>query len=287
MEMESCVQQWTLQLTPLLEAEERGLSERASLSDEVVYWRNRSHDLENIFEQLKEGVVRQMATTLEEIGSAQSSAFKTLLRRVIAALAEAQDISLHLKPIVKPLEALEVADVTEMNEPLRILIHSVALLWCTCAYYRQPIKLACLLRQVGNALIDRCRIYLDARSIFTWEIEEAMEKTSAARTVFDQLRQFYKEERENIQSLTQRLRDAGRCTLTLSRSEAKEMWNPPLPVVFQKVNIFEKRLITIVKIFQLIQEFSRLSRVELSAMGGRSLTVQVQNICTQVSIAIN
>jgi dynein heavy chain len=137
MEMESCVQQWTLQLTPLLEAEERALSERSSLSDEVVYWRNRSHDLENIFEQLKEGVVRQMATTLEEIGSAQSSAFKTLLRRVIAALAEAQDISLHLKPIVKPLEALELADVTEMNEPLRILIHSVALLWCTCAYYRQ------------------------------------------------------------------------------------------------------------------------------------------------------
>ena len=31
----------------------------------------------------------------------------------------------------------------------------------------------------------------------------------------------------------------------------------------------------------MIQEFSRLSRVELSAMGGRSLALQVQNICTQ------
>lgn len=61
------------------------------------------------------------------------------------------------------------------------------------------------------------------------------------------------------------------------------MWNGmPHHIVFEKVSVFEKRLTIIVRIFQLIQEFSRLSRVELSAMGGRSLTVQVQNICTQV-----
>lgn len=141
--------------------------------------------------------------------------------------------------------------------------------------------MAYLIRQIGNALIERCRVFLDSRSIFTWEIEEAMEKTSAARTIFGHFRQFYNEERENIPVLTQRLREAGRCTLSLSRSEAKELWNPPTHIVFEKVAIFEKRLIIIVKIFQLIQEFSRLSRVELSAMGGRSLTVQVQNICTQ------
>lgn len=137
MEMESCVQQWTQQLTPLLEAEERGLSERFSLNDEVVYWRNRSQDLENIFEQLKEGVVRQMAATLEEIGSAQSATFKMLLRRVVAALAEAQEISLHLKPLIKPLEGLELADVSEMAQPLRTLLHTASLVWCTCAYFRQ------------------------------------------------------------------------------------------------------------------------------------------------------
>lgn len=55
-----------------------------------------------------------------------------------------------------------------------------------------------------------------------------------------------------------------------------------MQIVFERVNIFERRLVIIVKIFQLIQEFSRLSRVELSSMGGRSLTVQVQNICSQV-----
>ncbi len=139
MEMESCIQQWTQQLTPLLEAEERATVERLSLNDEVIYWRNRCQDLENIFEQLKEPVVRQMAITLEEIGSAQASTFKTLLRRIIAALAEAQDITLHLKPLIKPLENLEVADVMEMTQPLRILVHTVSLVWCTCSYFRQVL----------------------------------------------------------------------------------------------------------------------------------------------------
>ena len=280
-EMESCVQQWTQQLTPLLEAEERSISQRISLSDEVTYWKNRCQDLENIFEQLKEKVVRQMATTLEEIGSAQSATFKTLLRRVVAGLVEAQEIALHLKPIVKPLEGLEVPEVGEMVQPLRLLLHTVSLVWCTCSYFRQPIKLAYLLRQVGNALIERCRIYLDARSIFTWEIEESIEKTTASLMIFTHLRQFYYEERENVHSLTQRLRESGRCNVTFSGTEAKELWNPPLEIVFDKVSAFEKRLNAIISIFYLIQEFSRLSRVELSAMGGRSLTTQVQNICQQ------
>lgn len=279
--MESCVQQWTQQLTPLLEAEERSISQRISLNDEVLYWKNRCQDLENIFEQLKEKVVRQMAATLEEIGSAQSATFKTLLRRVVAGLAEAQEISLHLKPIIKPLEGLEVLEVGEMVQPLRLLLHTVSLVWCTCAYFRQPIKLAHLLRQVGNALIERCRIYLDSRSIFTWELEEGIEKTTAALMVFTNFRQFYYDERENVHSLTQRLRESGRSNVSFSGSEAKDLWNPPLQIIFNKVDAFEKRLNAIINIFHLIQEFSRLSRVELSAMGGRSLTIQVQNICQQ------
>ena len=75
----------------------------------------------NFFHQLKEGVVRQMAATLEAIGSAQSAVFKTLLRRVITALAEAQEIALHLKPITKPLDVVQNAEVMDLVDPLRYL----------------------------------------------------------------------------------------------------------------------------------------------------------------------
>lgn len=51
-EMESCIQQWTQQLSPMLESEETDLAERRSLNEEIIYWKNRSQDLENIFEQV-------------------------------------------------------------------------------------------------------------------------------------------------------------------------------------------------------------------------------------------
>lgn len=135
--MEGCIQKWMEQLTPLLEAEEWGKVERLSLNDEVVYWRSRCQDLENIHKQLKEPVVHKMAITLEEIGSANASIFKTLLSRVSTALSEAQEVTLYLKPLVKPLDCLEATDVTEMAQPLRILVHTVTLVWCTCSYFRQ------------------------------------------------------------------------------------------------------------------------------------------------------
>jgi len=126
-------------------------------------------------------------------------------------------------------------------------------------------------------------MFLDSRSIFTWEFEEAIEKTTAARAVFGHFKQFYNEERNNIQSLVQRLTDNGRCKIPLSLEEVKKVWDAfPIQIIFRKTTIFEKRMVIIVKIFQLIHEFSRLGRVELSAMGGRSLTAQVQTICTQV-----
>ena len=145
--------------------------------------------------------------------------------------------------------------------------------------------MANLLRQVGHALIERCRIFLDSRSIFTWEFEEAIEKTTAARAVFGHFKQFYNEERNNIQGLVQRLTDNGRCKIPLSLEEVKKVWDAfPIQIIFRKTTVFERRMVIIVKIFQLIHEFSRLSRVELSAMGGRSLTAQVHSICIQVYI---
>lgn len=70
----------------------------------------------------------------------------------------------------------------------------------------QPVKLAHLLRQIGHALIERCRAYLDARSIFTWEIEEATEKITIALKLFGHFRHFCAEEQQNAPVLVRRLR---------------------------------------------------------------------------------
>lgn len=81
--------------------------------------------------------------------------------------------------------------------------------------------------------------------------------------------------------------EQGRCSVNLSCTGSEEdarvlqLWAPPHQIVFERVVRFEKRLACIMNIFNLIQEFNRLSRLELSAMGGRSLTLQIQNITQQ------
>jgi len=121
--------------------------------------------------------------------------------------------------LAKPIDCLEAIDVTEMVQPFGILVHTFSPACCTCSYFRQlikgsynildgiyliyQIKLANLSRQVEHTLIKRCRIFLDCRSIFTRKF--AIEKKTAARAVLGHLKQFYKEERNNIQILVKRV----------------------------------------------------------------------------------
>ena len=254
------------------------------LSEEIVYWRKRNDDLTNILNQLKEDVVGQMASALEQIGSAQASTLRNLGQSVVVALGKSQEIVLYMKPLVQPLEALDASDVVEMVGQMRILVHSISLVWCTCVHFSQPEKLAHLLRQVGNAVINRCRNLLDARSIFTWQFEEAMEKIGAVQQVLRRLRHFLSDEKENIHVLIARLRHRSAATDPVSRVKVEAAsWRPPEAIVFERVDRFENRLLDIVNIFNLTQQFGRLKRAEFSPMGGHSLTVQLSTINRQFS----
>ena len=275
-EMECCVQQWSQQLEPLLEMEEKSSSERISLSDEIAYWRNRSSSLELINEQFNEKLVRQMAVILKTIGSAQSVTYEVLSRKIISACIEAREIDIHLKPLLQPLQELQECDMGEIIQHIRVLLRAVSLIWCTCNYFQRPSKLALLLKKVTREMIERCCTSLDSHSLLACDLNEALEKIASAENIISCFRQHYNDEKLNIDVLAQRLIDGGRGV-----TGNKAVWDPPEYVIFETVVIFEERLATIRKILHLINRFSRLHRVEMSAMGGRNLTMQVQNICSK------
>jgi len=68
---------------------------------ELMFWEERVQDLQCIYDQLNEDRVRKMAVILERTGSTYWPSFKTMFRNVVASLAEAQDILVHLKPFKK------------------------------------------------------------------------------------------------------------------------------------------------------------------------------------------
>jgi dynein heavy chain len=72
----------------------------------------------------------------------------------ISAVAEARDVTLYLKPLVKHFDVLENTDFKDVQPLLRPLVHCVALVWANSHYYCTSTKIVTLVREVANLLIQ-------------------------------------------------------------------------------------------------------------------------------------
>lgn len=62
---------------------------------------------------------------------------------------------MHLLPLQRHLDILESLEFPEVKGRLRPLLHVVCLIWATCRWYRSPGKLAVLLQEICNLLIQQ------------------------------------------------------------------------------------------------------------------------------------
>uniref|UniRef100_A0A672V8T9 Dynein axonemal heavy chain 17 n=1 Tax=Strigops habroptila TaxID=2489341 RepID=A0A672V8T9_STRHB len=124
---------------------------------ELEFWKNRCEDLECIYNQLRTKKVRNMIEVLKRVESSYVPAFNTMLMDVEAALAEAQDIHLHLMPLKRHLEDIERVEFSEVKPFLVPLLHVVCLIWVTSKHYNVPARIVVLLQEICNLLIQRVR----------------------------------------------------------------------------------------------------------------------------------
>jgi dynein heavy chain len=45
-------------------------------------------------------------------------------------------------------------------------MHTILLIWTYSQYYNTPARLVVLIREICNAIINRCRAYIDGATIF-------------------------------------------------------------------------------------------------------------------------
>ncbi len=67
--------------------------------------------------------------------SAYYPVFRSMLRNVVAALNEAQDITLYLKPLAGHFTQLELSDFPDIVPQLRPLMHCVCVVYSTSGTY--------------------------------------------------------------------------------------------------------------------------------------------------------
>lgn len=75
------------------------------------------------------------------------------------ALAEAQDICVHLKPLMKYFTLIEDTDFSEVSSILRPMLHVLCLMWATSRYYCSSNKIVILFKQISNLLIQQVSVF--------------------------------------------------------------------------------------------------------------------------------
>ncbi|XP_022235142.1 dynein beta chain, ciliary-like, partial [Limulus polyphemus] len=265
--IETMVIQWCHQVHGVLEHDSSQVLEDGQYLgpySEIEFWDGRKENLQCIYAQLKEPKVVRMAKILEKVNSCYLPSFKNMFRDVVAALAEAQDITLHLAPLQKHFEYLEQADFPDLYPLLHPLIHTVCLVWNHSKYYSSPSKIIVLIQKICNLLIDMCTHYLDPSNIFKSELEESLEKVNTSFKVLNHFLRIYQDYRTNMSQY-----------LTNVKVNA---WAFPDRRIFERFNLFLARLTVIKEFFETSQEFFKLEKIEMGGVRGRMYGVQVTNI---------
>ena len=73
---------------------------------EIKFWEAKCMNLESLYEQMKAQTTKNMASILESTDSAYYPVFRSMFRNVVAALNEAQDITLYLRPLAAHFQVL-------------------------------------------------------------------------------------------------------------------------------------------------------------------------------------
>uniref|UniRef100_A0A8C3PRY4 Dynein axonemal heavy chain 9 n=1 Tax=Calidris pygmaea TaxID=425635 RepID=A0A8C3PRY4_9CHAR len=263
--MESAIIDWSHQIQGAVEKESSEPLLQGSNPNpkvELEFWRNRCDDLECIYDQLRTRKVRNMMEVLERLESSYVPAFKTMLMDVEAALAEAQDIHLHLTPLKRHLEDIERVEFSEVKPLLAPLLHMVCLIWVTSKHYSVPVRIVVLLQEICNLLIQQALVYLSPEDLLKGEMEESLGKVRLVVGILNAFKEAFEERREKLHTYYE------------PGQEVRE-WTFHSTMVFARLDNFLKRLEMVEDLLATALDLMKLEKIEFSGIKGKALSQQV------------
>ncbi|KAL1493068.1 hypothetical protein ABEB36_011203 [Hypothenemus hampei] len=262
--IEGVVMKWACQINEVLANNtSEGIISNPLPSVEIEFWNRRLNNLQYIYQQLREPRVRCMASILEQTRSAYYSCFQNIFKNIVVALAEAKEVHLHLTPLKKHINLLEETDFSEIMPLLAPVFHVVCLIWANCSSYDQ-IKVITLMRQISNLLIIEAKQFLDSATLFHSDIDEAMQRVGLCINTLKQFTNLFKIYKFNLNRFF--------------KNRPVELWNFDGDTVFRRLNSFIDRLRTIQWFFNTVLELSKLEKVEIGGIKGRTLSSRISEV---------
>ncbi|XP_076002796.1 dynein axonemal heavy chain 9 [Genypterus blacodes] len=266
--LESVVIEWCQQIYAVLwkDSSEALLKGRnPTPHTELLFWNNRYADLKSINTQLSSSKVKKMAMVLDAIESSYYPTFSTMLKDVLAALEEAKDICIHLKPLQHLFEDMENAEFPQVKVQIGPLMHTVCLVWANSRYYNKQARIIILLQEICNLLMQQAQVYLNPEEILRGEVSESLFKVQTSLEVLELFKNTFNERRA---SLSQYQRNGN----------LVKPWDFCPHLVFSGLDCFLNRVRTIEGILLMAVDLLKLEKVEIGGIQGRGLSQQVQSL---------
>ncbi|XP_039595259.1 dynein heavy chain 9, axonemal [Polypterus senegalus] len=260
--IESTVIDWSHQIRQVLKrdsSEPLLEGKNPTPNTELDFWKNRCADLECIYDQLRSKKVLKMSELLERMESSYYPAFKAMFQDVVAALTEAREISMHLKPLKQLFDDIENVEFNEAKPMIAPLMHVVCLLWVNCQYYNSPARIIVLLQEICNLLIQQARAYLGPEDILKGELEESLNKVRETLDILRYFRQTYEDKKTNLGNY-------------YNNKENIREWDFTSFMVFARADIFIKRVEVVEELLLTCVDLLKLEKIEFGGIYGRNLS---------------
>ncbi|TTH38815.1 Dynein beta chain, ciliary [Bagarius yarrelli] len=251
------VVEWSQQMGSVLQRDSSQLlrqGDNVGPTAELHFWAHQKENLHGIQKQLQNPKVDQVLEILKRTNSSYYNSFYDIIQKVNYAVVEAEDVDLQLKPLRKIIMSFEERSFTNLGPLFPALFHTLALIWTHSRFYCSPPRVATLLTEFCNLLIDKAMGYLIPEELFKMELEEGVERVQRALQVFNAFTQTFQQYRDHLSPMGP-YSQPGRPV---------EPWDFPTQIIFQRINLINNRLLMI-----------ELERVELGGSRGKILSEMV------------
>ncbi|CAK9799022.1 Dynein beta chain, ciliary [Anthophora plagiata] len=263
--IEEIVIKWAIQINEILNEEYSKFSkdDKQQPITELEYWSMKLKNMESLYRQLKDPKVMQIEVFLERMESPYSAYFKNLVKNVVGTLLQTRDIYLYLKPLESYFHDVESTEFKDIMSKLKVLIHCVCLMWSTSKYYTME-RIIALLREISDLLIAQAVKHINPSTLFEGDIEENKAKIAEVIPHLNSYQEMYRSFQEKIESYF--------------KLQEPVPWTFHEKLVFARIQMFEQRLREIESLFDIVQDYLKLERIEMTGLKAKSLLSMTNDI---------
>lgn len=272
--LEGAIIHWSKQIKQVLKRDPESALKNGKHPDpitEINFWKDQSQDLIAICKQLSSERIKKVLKFLEQNKSTYTGPFSKLQKEVQIARSEATENFLYLETLLDLFNQL-TDSAQELNEMVDLFIpimHTILLIWTYSQHYNTPARLVVLIREICNAIINRCRASIDGPTIFGFiqgdEVKNADDKLTLALDVCTKFKDAYYEYKQ----------------------KSKNQWKITSNALFVRLDSFSERCQDIMHLTSTIMQFKLLEKIDIGNTKGKTLTASVIQIFNEFTKAVD